>query len=135
VLLGVSMKQTEDGAQDCSAVCRGLLPPEWGRKKPRIRAKKPPFGDIFFALLPPLCYGLPLESWGPHPVKDGHSKTQEKRGFLRHFNPPEKAFSDLGTAASFSYGSWAMKINVERGAFLKALSHVQSVVERRNTIP
>jgi len=28
-----------------------------------------------------------------------------------------------------------MKINVERGAFLKALGHVQSVVERRNTIP
>src|ERR1700740_2715611 len=28
-----------------------------------------------------------------------------------------------------------MKINVERGAFLKSLSHVQSVVERRNTIP
>src|SRR5881394_3012840 len=28
-----------------------------------------------------------------------------------------------------------MKITVERGAFLKALNHVQSVVERRNTIP
>ncbi|MGH6827703.1 MAG: DNA polymerase III subunit beta [Rhizomicrobium sp.] len=28
-----------------------------------------------------------------------------------------------------------MKINVERGALLKALFHVQSVVERRNTIP
>jgi hypothetical protein len=28
-----------------------------------------------------------------------------------------------------------MKINVERGALLKALNHVQSVVERRNTIP
>src|SRR5258705_8925216 len=28
-----------------------------------------------------------------------------------------------------------MKINVERGAFLKALGHVQSVVERGNTIP
>lgn len=28
-----------------------------------------------------------------------------------------------------------MKITVEKGAFLKALSHVQSVVERRNTIP
>ena len=28
-----------------------------------------------------------------------------------------------------------MKITVERGAFLKARSHVQSVVERRNTIP
>ena len=28
-----------------------------------------------------------------------------------------------------------MKITVERGAFLKALGHVQSVVERRNTIP
>jgi DNA polymerase-3 subunit beta len=28
-----------------------------------------------------------------------------------------------------------MKITVERGALLKALSHVQSVVERRNTIP
>jgi DNA polymerase-3 subunit beta len=32
-------------------------------------------------------------------------------------------------------GAGAMKITVERGAFLKALSHVQSVVERRNTIP
>src|SRR5436853_7546021 len=28
-----------------------------------------------------------------------------------------------------------MKITVERGAFLKALNHIQSVVERRNTIP
>lgn len=28
-----------------------------------------------------------------------------------------------------------MKINIERAAFLKALGHVQSVVERRNTIP
>src|SRR5512146_477051 len=28
-----------------------------------------------------------------------------------------------------------MKLVVERGAFLKALGHVQSVVERRNTIP
>src|SRR5271170_5898761 len=28
-----------------------------------------------------------------------------------------------------------MKITVERGALLKALGHVQSVVERRNTIP
>jgi len=28
-----------------------------------------------------------------------------------------------------------MKINVERGSLLKALGHVQSVVERRNTIP
>lgn len=28
-----------------------------------------------------------------------------------------------------------MKITIERGAFLKALSHIQSVVERRNTIP
>jgi len=28
-----------------------------------------------------------------------------------------------------------MKINVERSTFLRALSHVQSVVERRNTIP
>lgn len=28
-----------------------------------------------------------------------------------------------------------MKITIERGAFLRALSHIQSVVERRNTIP
>jgi DNA polymerase-3 subunit beta len=28
-----------------------------------------------------------------------------------------------------------MKLTIERGAFLKALGHVQSVVERRNTIP
>ena len=28
-----------------------------------------------------------------------------------------------------------MKLTIERGALLKALGHVQSVVERRNTIP
>ena len=28
-----------------------------------------------------------------------------------------------------------MKINIERGLLLKVLSHIQSVVERRNTIP
>ena len=40
-----------------------------------------------------------------------------------------------GLKAAKAPHSEAMKINVERGAFLKALSHVQSVVERRNTIP
>ena len=28
-----------------------------------------------------------------------------------------------------------MKISIDRGVLLKALNHVQSVVERRNTIP
>jgi DNA polymerase III subunit beta len=28
-----------------------------------------------------------------------------------------------------------MRVTIERSAFLKALTHVQSVVERRNTIP
>ena len=28
-----------------------------------------------------------------------------------------------------------MKLTIERGALLKSLAHVQSVVERRNTIP
>ena len=28
-----------------------------------------------------------------------------------------------------------MKINIERGLLLRVLSHIQSVVERRNTIP
>lgn len=28
-----------------------------------------------------------------------------------------------------------MKLTIERSALLKALAHVQSVVERRNTIP
>ena len=28
-----------------------------------------------------------------------------------------------------------MKLTIERGALLKSLTHVQSVVERRNTIP
>ena len=28
-----------------------------------------------------------------------------------------------------------MKLNIERGALLKSLGHIQSVVERRNTIP
>ena len=39
------------------------------------------------------------------------------------------------TGAGLTGGCRTMKINVERGAFLKALNHVQSVVERRNTIP
>jgi DNA polymerase-3 subunit beta len=43
---------------------------------------------------------------------------------------PEQGF-ESGQIASAK----PMKINVERGALLKALSHVQSVVERRNTIP
>jgi DNA polymerase III subunit beta len=38
-------------------------------------------------------------------------------------------------SAPVSGTSRTMKINVERGALLKALGHVQSVVERRNTIP
>src|SRR5512135_2356243 len=40
-----------------------------------------------------------------------------------------------GFQAAQNHAAGTMKINVERGAFLKALSHVQSVVERRNTIP
>jgi DNA polymerase-3 subunit beta len=36
---------------------------------------------------------------------------------------------------SESFKRNVMKITVERSAFLKALSHIQSVVERRNTIP
>jgi DNA polymerase-3 subunit beta len=28
-----------------------------------------------------------------------------------------------------------MRVTIERGTFLKSLNHVQSVVERRNTIP
>jgi DNA polymerase III subunit beta len=34
-----------------------------------------------------------------------------------------------------SFKRKVMKVTIERGAFLKALNHVQSVVERRNTIP
>src|SRR5262249_57822384 len=33
------------------------------------------------------------------------------------------------------YGDQTMKLTIERAALLKALAHVQSVVERRNTIP
>src|SRR5215475_5429365 len=33
------------------------------------------------------------------------------------------------------YGDQTMKLTIERAAILKALAHVQSVVERRNTIP
>ena len=40
-----------------------------------------------------------------------------------------------GFPTALNHAAGTMKINVERGAFLKALSHVQSVVERRNTIP
>ena len=41
----------------------------------------------------------------------------------------------MGSDQQPDTGVETMKINVERGAFLKALNHVQSVVERRNTIP
>src|SRR4029078_6760894 len=36
---------------------------------------------------------------------------------------------ELGANSNF------MRVTIERSAFLKALNHVQSVVERRNTIP
>lgn len=43
--------------------------------------------------------------------------------------------ADRTTQKRLFWNRYTMKINVERGAFLKALGHVQSVVERRNTIP
>src|SRR6266436_1018157 len=64
----------------------------------------------------------------------GYSGSLRIEGRRIQENAPEigdfEAFSstDPGTLRT-------MKINVERGAFLKALGHVQSVVERRNTIP
>src|SRR6202030_963288 len=51
-------------------------------------------------------------------------------GLSGRFGGPKR-----GVESGQSPNTRAMKINVERGAFLKALSHVQSVVERRNTIP
>ena len=32
-------------------------------------------------------------------------------------------------------GNFRMRVTIERTSFLKAFTHVQSVVERRNTIP
>ena len=56
-------------------------------------------------------------------------KHKKIRGFRELREPRNRSFASERDCVQ------AMKINVERGAFLKARSHVQSVVERRNTIP
>ena len=48
--------------------------------------------------------------------------------------PPGEGFSHLKTV-SLNGVVKAMRVTVERNDFLKALGHVQSVVERRNTVP
>src|SRR5258707_14086251 len=64
--------------------------------------------------LGPACYS-------PQPSRRGLFRTCET-GCLSAFWPP-------------LYGDQTMKLTIERAALLKALAHVQSVVERRNTIP
>ena len=108
------------------------------RKSPIFRRRKNAgFAGVFFALSPPFWYGLPLESWGRLSATGICSKTQENWGFpgiLRAKRGLETGLSAMGRVVCEAEIR-PMKINVERGAFLKALSHVQSVVERRNTIP
>src|SRR3546814_18641421 len=46
-----------------------------------------------------------------------------------------QAQASMGQNAQTGDRRETMKITIERGALLKSLNHVQSVVERRNTIP
>ena len=82
-------------------------------------------------------------------------RRRPERAFLAHFdsaimaqrpmigpsaNRPTASSGGLGVAERSSGRSQkilrtAMKLTIERGALLKSLGHVQSVVERRNTIP
>ena len=79
-----------------------------------------------------------LSLWGRLQATGICSKTQEN-GVSGPFSASETAARKWGFVSDGTLRVEAefrpMKINVERGAFLKALSHVQSVVERRNTIP
>ena len=46
-----------------------------------------------------------------------------------------KRFGDKGMLQVNDRGISVMRVTIERSSFLRALNHVQSVVERRNTIP
>ena len=68
--------------------------------------------------------GLPEEAF----IQNGKGHVARAAGALFRYGGKNNFEQILGRQA-------AMKINVERGSLLKALGHVQSVVERRNTIP
>src|SRR5207248_9543710 len=76
--------------------------------------------DLLFSRTP-VCYSCGLESRLP-----GIQENQGVRAVAASPSVgPKQSGKDTGP----------MKVTIERGAFLKALNHVQSVVERRNTIP
>ena len=74
----------------------------------------------------PLCYSpLPFRMGAARPLR---------RGFSRGFGAVPKGFSGIKHRHNERELA-AMKLTIERAALLRALGHVQSVVERRNTIP
>src|SRR5260370_14813400 len=74
----------------------------------------------------PLCYSpLPFRTTPAGPLR---------RGFSRGFGGVPKGFSGIKHRHNERELA-AMRLTIERAALLRALGHVQSVVERRNTIP
>ncbi len=74
----------------------------------------------------PLCYSpLPFRTSPAGPLR---------RGFSRGFGGVPKGFSGIKHRHNERELA-AMRLTIERAALLRALGHVQSVVERRNTIP
>jgi len=74
----------------------------------------------------PLCYSpLPFRMGAARPLR---------RGFSRGFGGVPKGFSGIKHRHNERELA-AMRLTIERAALLRALGHVQSVVERRNTIP
>jgi DNA polymerase III subunit beta len=73
-----------------------------------------------------LCYSrLPFRTGFARPLR---------RGFSRGFGGVPKGFSGIKHRYNERELA-AMRLTIERAALLRALGHVQSVVERRNTIP
>ena len=82
------------------------------------------------ALPAPTFFQPRIEALGrqrtPQKAGFGGGRSKTPAGFLRAGSKSNNRILSVGTA---------MKLTIERAALLKSLAHVQSVVERRNTIP
>ena len=118
---------------------RALGPRQKARKIASFSGRKTPVLPAFFLPFRPpfgMVLHLSLGAASGRPASaPKHKKIGVFRGtFVDRTAVRKRAFISDGTLPGEAHIR-PMKINVERGAFLKALNHVQSVVERRNTIP
>ena len=81
-------------------------------------------------LLRGLAFSVDSPSVTARPFRAVRDSVLDIRAASRH-----RSGEDIPVIVAQDRGRKAMKLTIERGDLLNALSHVQNVVERRNTIP